>query len=156
MRRRRLVYFQSKLVISRRYLGSPPITIFAVSPRLTSRRFVTGILDAEQDTKYKLSMYAIAQQIGLPALFVDLRHEATHGEVPSLTNLRAAAQMATQWLWDDYWKTLEAGTEVEDVEEAMVPLGEVDHEHESTHLHQGRGGWERWQGLWRSKRMGVV
>ena len=73
---------------------------------LTHDSFVTGLLDSQQDSKYKVSMYAKAQEIGLPALFVDLRHEATHGDMPSLTNLRRAALQALRWLWDDYWKVL--------------------------------------------------
>lgn len=72
-------------------------------------RFVTGVLDTQQESKYKVSMYTKAQQIGLPALFVDLRHEATHGDMPSLTSLRNATHRAMQWLWDDYWGKLEGG-----------------------------------------------
>ncbi|MCJ1456405.1 Cytoplasmic glyoxalase II [Mycoblastus sanguinarius] len=82
-------------------------------------RFVTGLLDSQQDAKYKVSMYAKAQQIGLPAVFVDLRHEATHGDMPSLTNLRSAASRALQWLWLDFWKTLDERYRDQDVKEAF-------------------------------------
>ena len=64
-------------------------------------------------------MYAKAQQIGLPAVFVDLRHEATHGDMPSLTNLRSAASRALQWLWLDFWKTLDERYRDQDVKEAF-------------------------------------
>ena len=69
-------------------------------------RFVTGLLDSQQDSRYKVSMYTKAQQTGLPALLVDLRHDATHGEMPSITVLRTAAPRALRWLWEDYWKCL--------------------------------------------------
>lgn len=74
-------------------------------------RFVTGLVDSEQDAKYKVPMYAKAKQIGLPASFVELRHEATHGDLPSLVVLRRAAERALEWLWNDYWKYLDMRTD---------------------------------------------
>ncbi len=52
-------------------------------------------------------MYVKAAQIGLPASFVDLRHEATHGDLPNLGTLREKANEAVQWLWKEYWAGLE-------------------------------------------------
>lgn len=66
-------------------------------------RFVTGLLDSHQDKKRKLSMYSIAKTIGLPATYVELRHQATHEELPSLPKLRVATQKALSWIWDYYW-----------------------------------------------------
>lgn len=48
-------------------------------------------------------MYSIAKVIGLPATFVELRHQATHEQLPSLAKLRTAANKALQWIWDYYW-----------------------------------------------------
>ena len=122
-------------------------------------------------------MYAKAQEIGLPALFVDLRHEATHGDMPSLTNLRSAANRALRWLWDDYWKSLgepealqpearlselvrgdlttgsrdrkfEAGSDAEEVVDRQeVRTSEADSQKES---------WASWQGSWTARRIGMV
>ena len=69
-------------------------------------RFVTGLLDSEQDSRYKVSMYAKAKQIGLPDSFVELRHEATHGDLPSLIVFRRAVERSLDWLWKDYWRYL--------------------------------------------------
>ncbi|KAH9992187.1 Las1-domain-containing protein [Xylariaceae sp. FL0662B] len=69
-------------------------------------RFVTGLLDSQQDKQRKLSMYSIAKTIGLPATFVELRHQATHEQLPSLSKLRTAAKRALAWIWDYYWKNL--------------------------------------------------
>ena len=69
-------------------------------------RFVTGLLDSHQDKRHKLSMYSIAKNIGLPATYVELRHQATHEELPSLPRLRSAAHKALQWIWDHYWGDL--------------------------------------------------
>ncbi|CCU75166.1 cell morphogenesis protein Las1-like protein [Blumeria hordei DH14] len=66
-------------------------------------RFVTGLLDCHQDKRYKLSMYTIAKNIGLPATFVELRHQATHEELPSLSKLRTVSRKALSWIWDYYW-----------------------------------------------------
>lgn len=52
-------------------------------------------------------MYAKAKQIGLPASFVELRHEATHGDLPSLVVFRRAAERSLDWLWNDYWRYLD-------------------------------------------------
>lgn len=48
-------------------------------------------------------MFQRAVDLGLPASFVELRHEATHRELPSLVVLRNAAQRSLEWLWDFYW-----------------------------------------------------
>ncbi|KAH9216940.1 Las1-like-domain-containing protein [Leptodontidium sp. 2 PMI_412] len=69
-------------------------------------RFVTGLLDSHQTKNRKLSMYSIAKTIGLPATYVELRHQATHEELPSLSKLRTATQKALHWIWDYYWVKL--------------------------------------------------
>jgi ribosomal biogenesis protein LAS1 len=51
-------------------------------------------------------MYHIAKTIGLPATYVELRHQATHEELPSLSKLRTATQKALRWIWDYYWENL--------------------------------------------------
>ncbi|KAK4153135.1 Saccharopine dehydrogenase-domain-containing protein [Chaetomidium leptoderma] len=69
-------------------------------------RFVTGLLDSHQDKQRKMSMYDVAKSVGLPATFVELRHQATHEQLPSLTRLRAAAGKALEWIWEYYWRHL--------------------------------------------------
>ena len=41
---------------------------------------------------------------GLPRVLVDIRHEATHNELPSLALLRLAAGRALDWLRVNYWQ----------------------------------------------------
>ncbi|KAK3187069.1 Cytoplasmic glyoxalase II [Lecanicillium sp. MT-2017a] len=69
-------------------------------------RFVTGLLDSHQDKLRKQSMYSIAKVIGLPATFVELRHQSTHEQLPSLAKLRSAAASALSWIRDYYWRHL--------------------------------------------------
>lgn len=52
-------------------------------------------------------MYVKAKEIGIPASFVEIRHEAIHGDLPSLAVLRRASEKALEWLWNDYWQYLD-------------------------------------------------
>lgn len=52
-------------------------------------------------------MFQRAMDLGLPASFVELRHESTHREPPSLVVLRKATQRSLEWLWDNYWVGIE-------------------------------------------------
>ncbi len=49
------------------------------------------------------SMYAYAVKIGLPEIFVDLRHEIVHGRIPELSYLREIAEKGLEWLWQKWW-----------------------------------------------------
>src|SRR5690606_36028582 len=64
------------------------------------------LLDMQQDKQRKMSMFSVAKTIGLPATFVELRHQATHEQLPSLARLRSAAKKALAWIWDYYWQHL--------------------------------------------------
>lgn len=44
---------------------------------------------------------------GLPRLLVDVRHEASHNDMPSLSLLRLAAAQALDWLQAAYWQRQE-------------------------------------------------
>ncbi len=59
-------------------------------------------------------MYALAKRLGLPATFVELRHQATHEQLPSLTRLRTAAHKALAWIWEYYWKHLSSDGDNDD------------------------------------------
>lgn len=59
------------------------------------------------------SMYAAARAVGMPAAWVELRHEIAHGAgpeaitEPSLKRLHACAEEALEWLWARYWQGLD-------------------------------------------------
>ncbi|OOQ82244.1 cell morphogenesis protein Las1 [Penicillium brasilianum] len=69
-------------------------------------RFVTGLVDTKV-TGPRRTMFQRAMDLGLPASFVELRHEATHREPPSLVVLRKATQRSLEWLWDNYWANID-------------------------------------------------
>lgn len=76
---------------------------------LTERHhsFVTGLVDSKLHGQRK-TMFQRATDLGLPASFVELRHEATHRELPSLVVLRSATHRSLEWLWGFYWSKLDA------------------------------------------------
>lgn len=82
---------------------------------------MTGLLDSQQDKQRKLSMYSVAKTIGLPATFVEFRHQATHEQLPSLLKLRAAARKALAWIWHYYWANLPGGDDATGVTAATDP-----------------------------------
>lgn len=61
-------------------------------------------------------MFQRAVDLGLPASFVELRHEATHREPPSLVVLRKATQRSLEWLWDNYWAEVDVLGDVPAIE----------------------------------------
>jgi len=74
-------------------------------------RFVNGLIDSEQKGSHAMSVNVLAQRIGLPRLFVDIRHDATHNQLPSLQLLRHAAKQALSWLEQNYWRAQAAALE---------------------------------------------
>lgn len=104
-------------------------------------------------------MYTQAQKIGLPALFVDLRHEATHGDVPPLKDLRRAAKRGLEWLWGDYW----VGIQGQGLVKAAEEEDEIRWRGEKIEGYKGEeeeeeqpGGWQRWRGRWTPKPIGTI
>ncbi len=55
-------------------------------------RLVNGLVDPLQLGAYARSISSIASQLGLPPWLVELRHAATHEDLPSLEVLREAAR----------------------------------------------------------------
>lgn len=85
-------------------------------------RFVNGILDPAQQSHFVVPLYTLAKQVGLPAMFVDLRHAATHEQLPLLCVLKDAIERALQWLHTVYW------SEKDDREDDEVMLcRQLDH-----------------------------
>ena len=71
-------------------------------------RFVNEILDASQTGKNVIPLHSLAEKIGLPNTFVELRHAATHEDIPSIYLLRRMASRGLQWLYQRFW-TLQTG-----------------------------------------------
>jgi hypothetical protein len=95
---------------------------------------------ASTTSRGETSMYAHAAAIGLPEQFVDLRHRATHDDMPGLEVLRQAARRALEWLWERWWKvhaTDDPGRALREREEQRL-LGERKRENtRMSALHDG-------------------
>ncbi|CAH0480830.1 unnamed protein product [Peronospora belbahrii] len=70
-------------------------------------RCVNGLVDGSQKGAYALAVSTLAQRIGIPLWIVDLRHESTHNQLPSLPVLRFAACHLLSWLKVNYWEAQE-------------------------------------------------
>ncbi|KAJ6575519.1 Las1-like-domain-containing protein [Mycena sp. CBHHK59/15] len=66
-------------------------------------RLVNGLVDPLQLGAYARSIASIANQLGLPPWLVELRHAATHEDLPSLELLREAARESMMWLLHNYF-----------------------------------------------------
>ena len=55
-------------------------------------RLVNGLVDPLQLGAYARPISSIAMQLGIPSWLVELRHAATHEDLPSLEVLREAAR----------------------------------------------------------------
>ncbi|KAH9176993.1 Las1-like-domain-containing protein [Lactarius sanguifluus] len=67
-------------------------------------RLVNGLVDPLQLGTYARSISSIAAQIGLPAWLVELRHAATHEDLPSLELLRDGVKECLTWLLHHYFR----------------------------------------------------
>ena len=74
-------------------------------------RLVNGLVDNSQRSTHALSIASLASSLHLPRLLVDVRHESTHSQLPSLPVLRYAAWEALRWLWVHYWQQQDSGTD---------------------------------------------
>uniref|UniRef100_A0A915E1Z5 LAS1-like protein n=1 Tax=Ditylenchus dipsaci TaxID=166011 RepID=A0A915E1Z5_9BILA len=51
-----------------------------------------------------LSIAEAVIRMSIPGWIVNLRHDATHNNMPPLTMLRKALMFCRNWLWTEYWK----------------------------------------------------
>lgn len=67
-------------------------------------RGVNGLADAlQQNRAYAASVASLCEQIGLPGWLVDIRHEAAHNDLPTLSVLRLATKTFLGYLEERYW-----------------------------------------------------
>ncbi|SCU96197.1 LAFA_0G04874g1_1 [Lachancea sp. 'fantastica'] len=79
-------------------------TVLQLSYTMAMIRFVNGLLDPMQQSQFAIPLHVLAERMGLPSWFVELRHCGTHErEMPSLDMLRVAVDQALEWLWVNYW-----------------------------------------------------
>jgi hypothetical protein len=67
-------------------------------------RSVNSIVEPSQQSYFAQSILSIAERLGLPGWIVELRHDATHKQLPSLSVLRAAGEFLLEWYYSQYWE----------------------------------------------------
>jgi len=75
----------------------------ALAMALVIVRAVNQLVDALQQGVYAASVAELADRIGLPRWLVDIRHDATHGTLPSMSTLLDASRTLKLWLLGRYW-----------------------------------------------------
>lgn len=71
-------------------------------------RMVNELLDSIQAGKTAAPLHSLAKQLDLPNSFVELRHAATHEDIPSIYLLRSMCHRGLEWLWKNYWSLQES------------------------------------------------
>ena len=75
-----------------------------LSYAMTLTRLVNGICDQSQKGKFAVSVQTLATQLDVPRTLVDIRHDSTHNQLPSIQRLRKASEDAIEWLEVKYWE----------------------------------------------------
>ncbi|AEY95759.1 FACR242Wp [Eremothecium gossypii FDAG1] len=92
-----------------------PEEIVKLSYSMALIRYVNGMLDPTQQSQFAIPLHTLAELLGLPSWFVELRHAGTHErELPSVEMLRLACARALEWLWENYWDSDETNEESEE------------------------------------------
>lgn len=107
--------------------GEPQESVLNMSANKTLRlayttaviRFVNELVDQAQKTAFAASITKLADQLGLPRFFVDIRHDGTHDQMTSLELLRWAASEALKWLESKYWSCNDDRNASEELKESV-------------------------------------
>jgi len=67
-------------------------------------RFVNGVTEPFQKQVFAQSVASLAARAGLPPGIVEIRHQASHQQLPPLPLLRMAARQSLSWLQENYWE----------------------------------------------------
>nr|GEV73203.1 pentatricopeptide repeat-containing protein At4g21065-like [Tanacetum cinerariifolium] len=70
---------------------------------MTIMRLVNGIVEKTRK-KNEISIGEAAHVIGIPRMLIDIRHECSHRDLPSLSLVRLASAKALDWLKAYYWE----------------------------------------------------
>ncbi len=62
-------------------------------------RCVNGLVEPGQRGITAAPVQSLARNVGLPAWVVDMRHEISHKELPSLSTLRLGSDFLLKYLW---------------------------------------------------------
>ncbi|KAL0393800.1 UNVERIFIED_CONTAM: hypothetical protein Slati_4346200 [Sesamum latifolium] len=82
-------------------------------------RLVNGVVEKTRK-KNEISIGEAADAIGIPRMLIDIRHEGSHRDLPSLQLVRLASEKALDWLVSYYWKPQEAAIPTQSNQDAKL------------------------------------
>lgn len=96
-------------------------------------RLVNGLLDKQQG-KIASSLNILAENINLPRELVDLRHTATHNQLPSAQLLQYNTKLALNWLQVHYWEQQEKKLNMDEkrIKKKLTEFKRLMREHQRT------------------------
>ncbi|XP_043722943.1 uncharacterized protein LOC122670057 [Telopea speciosissima] len=66
-------------------------------------RLVNGVIEKTRK-RTEVSIAEAADALGIPSMLIDIRHEGSHRDLPSLQLVRLASMKALDWLQSFYWE----------------------------------------------------
>ncbi|KAI3468498.1 hypothetical protein Pfo_025161 [Paulownia fortunei] len=82
-------------------------------------RLVNGVVEKTRK-KNEVSIGEAADAIGIPRMLIDIRHEGSHRDLPSLQLARLASKKALDWLVSYYWKPQEKAIPIQNNQTANL------------------------------------
>ena len=80
-------------------------------------RFINGVVEPFKDANLSVSISTISASLHVPDFLVSLRHQATHGRLPTLELAVIGAQAALRWLKENYWE--EQARKIDEIEKTL-------------------------------------
>ncbi|KAJ6240194.1 hypothetical protein M0813_24537 [Anaeramoeba flamelloides] len=71
-------------------------------------RFINGVVDSYQTGSKVIPIRKLAKRLQIPSYLVQIRHDATHGKLPSLDFLKISSDYCMEWLQKRYWAPIAA------------------------------------------------
>ncbi|GFP81544.1 protein las1 [Phtheirospermum japonicum] len=82
-------------------------------------RLVNGVVEKTRK-KNEISIGEAADAIGIPRMLIDIRHEGSHRDLPSLQLVRLASNKALDWLVSYYWEPQEKAIPIQNNQTANL------------------------------------
>jgi ribosomal biogenesis protein LAS1 len=67
-------------------------------------RFINGVVEPFKNANLAVPISTIGASYGIPDFIINIRHSATHGQLPSFELAALGAQSALEWLRINYWE----------------------------------------------------
>ena len=67
-------------------------------------RFINGVIEPYKDANISSSIQTICNELNVPDHVLNIRHAATHGQIPTFEFACVGALSALKWLRDNYWE----------------------------------------------------